>query len=107
MVGFDGTSGTAALTITGALHFAGIAQMREQRSGDHGLEDLGGGVEGQPVDPAVTSSVTLAGTCVVTVDTTGLSAGPYDLIDVDSLTDAGATLPAGVAVSGGKLILTV
>ena len=33
--------------------------------------------------------------------------GLHDLIDVDTLTDNGASLPAGVAVVGNRLVLTV
>jgi len=43
----------------------------------------------------------------IEVETNGVAAGTYDLIDVDSLTDNGATLPSGVAVVGNKLVLTV
>ena len=57
--------------------------------------------------PNVASAVTLASGATVTVDTSGLAAGTYDLIDVDTLTDNGATLPSGVSVVGNRLQLTV
>jgi len=57
--------------------------------------------------PSVNSVLTLSASSAVTVQTAGLASGTYDLIDVDSLTDNGATLPSGVAVSGNKLVLTV
>ncbi|MGI1662013.1 hypothetical protein ACRDNQ_07220 [Palleronia sp. KMU-117] len=109
--GFDGQSGTATLTVNGTLAFAPVSgvlpQVREFRSGKYGLEDLGAGVTGQPKATSVTSTVVLASGSTITVDTTGLSAGTYDLIDVDSLTDNGATLPSGVAVVGNRLRVTV
>lgn len=101
LVGFDGTGGGAAsAVINGTLAFVAdggaVATIREFRSGTNGETPTN-----------VASAVTLASGSTVTVNTTGLSLGTYDLIDVDSLTDNGATLPAGVAVSGGKLVLTV
>jgi len=63
--------------------------------------------EGRTTEPSVNSVLTLSSGSTVTVQTEGLSSGTYDLIDVDSLTDNGATLPSGVTVSLNKLQLTI
>jgi hypothetical protein len=112
--GFDGDAGGAAsLTVAsgGSLAFVAgsdekggvvIPQIAEFYSGKYGLD-----ANNRIKTPNVASSVTLASGSTVTVDATGLAPGSYDLIDVDTLTDDGATLPAGVAVSGNRLVLTV
>ena len=42
------------------------------------------------------------------MDSQGLAPGSYDLIVADSITDNGATLPAGVSIMGGNVLrLTV
>ncbi len=112
--GFDGQGGSASMTFAGGstLNFVagngGMSTIEEFRSGHYGIEDLGSGVMGQPLNPSVASSVTLESGSTVTVDTTGLSPGTYDLIVVDTLTDNGATLPSGVTVVGGTTLrLTV
>ncbi|WP_425093868.1 hypothetical protein [Tropicimonas sp. S265A] len=112
-VGFDGQGGTAAVifgsgsTLAFIAGDAGVSTIREFRSGHYGLEEFGGGVTGQPRDPNLTSQVTLEAGAVVSVDTTGLAPGTYTLIDVDSLTDNGAILPAGVSVIGNRLEVSV
>jgi hypothetical protein len=112
--GFDGDAGRAAsLTVAsgGTLAFVAgsdeeggtvIPQIAEFYSGKYGLD-----ANNRIKTPNVASSVTLASGSTVTVDATGLAPGSYDLIDVDTLADNGATLPAGVAVSGNRLVLTV
>lgn len=71
------------------------------------IREFACGVNGYKVAPDVVSTVVLASGSAVEIGTTGLAAGTYDLIDVDSLTDNGATLPSGVAKVGNKLVLTV
>lgn len=103
--GIDG--GAATLTIAGTLAFVAgsgaVPSIREGRSGIYGLNPA----TNQPYDPNVASTVVLEAGSTVTVDTTGLPSGTYTLIDVDTLTDNGATLPAGVAVNGNRLEVTV
>lgn len=88
--------GSGAVGTADSVGTPTMGKIAEFRSGMNGF-----------TAPNVASSVTLASGSVVTVDTTGLDTGTYDLIDVDSLTDNGATLPSGVAVVGNKLVLTV
>jgi len=106
-VGFDGESGgVARLTLTGTLRFearaGAIATIRAQFSGVYGLNEYN-----RINPPSVTSQVVLEAGSTVTVDRTGLAAGTYTLIEADSLTDNGATLPPGVSVSGGRVVLEV
>lgn len=74
-----------------------LATIQPFRSGIH-----------DTAEPTVAASVTLAAGSEVVVDTTGLAPGSYDLIVANSITNNGATLPAGVSVVGGnRLVLTV
>tara|TARA_B100000949_G_scaffold136895_1_gene120462 strand:- start:230 stop:3004 length:2775 start_codon:yes stop_codon:yes gene_type:complete len=58
--------------------------------------------------PTVAATVVLEAGSTVTVDSQGLAPGSYDLIVADSITDNGATLPAGVSIMGGNVLrLTV
>jgi hypothetical protein len=106
--GADGQSGTASLTVQGTLAFVAsggqMPRVREFRSGRYGLASPAVGVTGQPRDPNVTFNVTLASGSTITVDTTGLAPGIYDLIVCDSLTDGGATLPVNMAIVGGTTL---
>lgn len=63
---------------------------------------------GADPEPTVAAAVALAAGSTVTVNKAGLAAGTYDLTGPGvTVTDQGATLPAGVTVTGGKLVLTV
>lgn len=78
---------------------ASLPQLRRFRSGA-----IGTGL----VEPTVTATVTLASTAQVVVSQTGLAAGTYDLTGPGvTVVNQGATLPAGVSVTGGKLVLAV
>lgn len=77
----------------------GIASLQRFRSGY-----IGDGT----VAPTVTVTLTLAAGSAVVVDATGLPAGSYDLTGPGvTVVNQGATLPAGVTVTGGKLVLVV
>jgi hypothetical protein len=108
LMGADGQSGTASLTVQGTLAFVAaggaMPRVREFRSGRYGLAEPASGVTGQPRDPNVTFDVTLASGSTIMVNTTGLAPGTYDLIVCDSLTNAGATLPANTAIVGGNTL---
>lgn len=59
-------------------------------------------------EPTVAATVLLRAGSVVKVDATGLVAGTYPLTGSRvTVTNQGATLPAGVTVTGGALVLTV
>lgn len=59
-------------------------------------------------EPTVAATLLLRAGSAVKVDATGLSAGTHDLTGPGvTVTNQGATLPAGVSVTGGKLVLTV
>jgi hypothetical protein len=109
LMGADGQAGAASLTVQGTLNFVAaggaMPRVREFRSGRYGLIDVASGVTGQPKPPNVTFNVTLASGSMITVDTTGLAPGSvHDLIVCDSLTNAGATLPANAAIIGGNTL---
>ncbi|WP_425092019.1 hypothetical protein [Tropicimonas sp. S265A] len=112
-VGFDGQGGVGLMRfLSGSnLVFAadddGMATIQEFRTGKYGLEDLGSGETGQPLDPNLTSQVVLEAGANVTADTTGLPSGAYVLIDVDTLTDNGANLSSGLSVQGNRLLVEV
>ena len=118
----DGISGTIRLVdVTGT--FVDGEELTESLRRDNGVAASQPLVNGTPTvsigqineiqtgiygeTPNVASAVTLASGSTVTVDTSGLATGTYDLIDVDTLTDNGATLPSGVSVVGNRLQLTV
>ncbi|MGN7867810.1 hypothetical protein [Paracoccus sp. 22332] len=107
-VGWDGT-GTATLTIAsgGTLRLRNYAGAYGARMSK--LERFRSGALGDgETDPSVTVSLVLAAGSIVEVDTTGLTAGTYDLTGSGiTVTNNGASLPAGVTVTGGKLVLTV
>lgn len=79
---------------------AGISPLQVFRSGS-----IGTGL----VEPTVAASLVLsAGSSVVIGRRDLLAAGTYDLTGPGvTVTDQGATLPEGVAVTGGKLVLVV
>lgn len=106
-VGFDGQSGTASLTVTETLHFVDAPTIQERRSGDFGLEEIDTAATGQPRDPNVQSELILGSGCTVSIDATNLPAGQYQLIQVDNLIDAGATLPPNVSIQQNTLTLSV
>lgn len=94
----DGTQTIKRATVT-AIGPRTIPQLRRFRSGS-----IGDGT----VEPTITPTVTLASTAIVEVDKTGLAAGTYDLTGSGvTVVNQGATLPAGVTVTGGKLVLVV
>lgn len=95
-------TGTADISTVEGTYAPVMGQIAEIRSGMHGW-----GSDGLVVPPNVASSVVLESGSIVEVETGSLPAGTYDLIDVDSLTDNGATLSPGVARVGNKLVLTV
>jgi hypothetical protein len=83
-VGFDGvTGGSVSATLMGRLEFIagplGFSPIQIFRSGAFGT-----------MTPNVTASVTLGGT--LAIDATGLPAGSYPLIDVDSLSGGFSTI---------------
>lgn len=92
----------ASMTLTiAAVGTAGIAPLQRFRSGA-----VGNGL----VEPTVAATTTLTATAQIIVPT-GLPAGTYDLgggtgTGVTYVND-GATLPAGVSLTGGKLVLVV
>lgn len=88
-----GTDKTLVGTLPGK-----IGALELFRSGRNGL-----------TAPAVTGSLVLAaGSTVSIIGQSYLAAGTYDLTGPGiTVTDQGATLPAGVTVTGGKLVLTV
>ena len=87
---------TDMITILEAIEEVSMPKIAPFRSGMHGL-----------AEPTVTASLTLASGSTVFVDTTGLASGTYDLTGPGvTVTDNGATLPAGVTVTGGRLVYT-
>ena len=104
-VGWTGT-GTASLTIASG----GTLRMRAY-AGAYGarMSKLERFVyDGDHADPTVAVTLTLAAGSVVEVDATGLAAGTYDLTGPGiTVVNNGATLPAGVTITSGKLVLTV
>lgn len=78
---FDGPAGTAELEVNGTLAIAAESTsprgIATERSGYQGIEDLGGGVLGQPIDPAVTGVVTLGAASIL--DLTGSASGTYNI----------------------------
>lgn len=111
-VGWDGT-GTATLTIAsgGTLRMrnfapAGMTVYAHRMSM---LECFRSGALGDgETAPTVTVSLVLEAGAIVEVDTTGLVARTYDLTGPGvTVVDNGAILPAGVSVTGGKLVLVV
>ncbi len=84
----------------GAIASRGVAPLQRFRSGA-----VGDGL----TEPTVTATVTLAaGSSVVISGLDLLLPGTYDLTGPGvTVTDQGATLPAGVSVTGGKLVLVV
>ncbi|TJZ86169.1 hypothetical protein [Paracoccus hibiscisoli] len=84
---------TVAAAVTAASRMSALERFR--LSGDHPA-------------PTVTANVVLAAGSIVEVDTAGVAPGTYDLTGPGvTVADDGATLPAGVAVVGGVLRLTV
>ena len=93
----DGTNSPNTVTVTSVIS-QGIAPLQRFRSGA-----IGGGL----TDPAVAPTITLAPGAQVVVPA-GLSAGAYNLTGPGvTVVNQGATLPAGVSVTGGRLVLTV
>ena len=98
--GLGSAGGDADLAAIGTINAAPTVLMPQIAEFTSGIYGTGA--------PSVASTVTLASGSTVTVDTTGLAVGDYDLIVADTLTNSGATLPAGVSVvSGTTLRLTV
>lgn len=113
-VGWDGT-GSATLTIAsgGTLRFRNFSQTFSTAAGNYAngmsrLERFRSGFYGE-AQPTVAVSLVLASGAIVDVDTAGLAAGTYDLTGPGvTVTNPGnITLPAGVTLTGGKLVLTV
>ena len=111
-VGWDGT-GTATLTIAsgGTLRMrnfapASLTTLAHRMSM---LECFRSGALGDgETNPTVTVSLILKSGSIVEVDATDLVAGTYPLTGPGvTVTNQGATLPAGVTVTGGALVLTV
>ncbi|WP_207101606.1 hypothetical protein [Paracoccus shandongensis] len=91
----DGTDTPNTLTVS-AVGASGIAPLQRFRSGVNGT-----------TEPTVTATLTLAPTARIVVPT-GLAAGTHDLTGAGvTVANQGAVLPAGVSVTGGKLVLVV
>lgn len=106
-VGWDGT-GTATLTIAsgGTLRLRNFAATYGARMSR--LERFRSGMFGDEIEPTVTPTLVLASGSIVEVDKTGLAAGTHDLTGPGvTVTNNGATLPAGVTLTGGKLTLVI
>ena len=88
------------IATVGSVLSAGIPMLQRFRSGA-----IGDGL----TEPTVTASLVLAaGSQVVITRQDLLAPGSYDLTGPGvTVTDEGATLPAGVSVTGGKLVLVV
>lgn len=111
-VGFDGTGGaTSTLTVAsgGTLAFNAngdnnISTIAEWTSGLSGLNSA----TGRNNASSVVSQVVLSPGATITVNTAGLSSGAtLTLIDVDSLTTTGWTIPANFTKVGNILRYTV
>lgn len=91
---------TPSIVTVSSIVGAGIPQLRRFRSGA-----VGTGL----VEPTVTASLVLASGAQVVIGRRDLLApGTYDLTGPGvTVTNNGATLPAGVTVTGGKLVLVV
>lgn len=93
----DGTDDPTTLTLTAVGTF-GIVPLQRFRSGA-----VGDGL----AEPTVTATLTLAPTARIVVPA-GLPAGSHDLTGPGvTVVNNGASLPAGVTVTGGKLVLVV
>lgn len=93
----DGNDTPNPVTIV-TVGATGVAPLQRIRSGA-----VGDGL----VEPTVTATVNLAPTAQIVVPA-GLPAGTYDLTGPGvTVVNNGASLPAGVTVTGGKLVLTV
>ena len=88
------------IATVGSVLSAGIPMLQRFRSGA-----IGDGL----TEPTVAASLVLAaGSQVVITRPDLLAPGSYDLTGPGvAVTDQGATLPAGVSVTGGKLVLVV
>ncbi|MFC3628188.1 hypothetical protein ACFOM8_01875 [Paracoccus angustae] len=94
---YNGAPLQRLLTI-GTVSNAEVGSLQRLRSGA-----VGDGL----VEPTVTATVNLAPTAQIVVPA-GLPAGTYDLTGPGvTVVNNGASLPAGVTVTGGKLVLTV
>lgn len=100
---FDGTSGTATLTMNAAatLSFTAV-------DGEFGIiKEFGTGVLADAAAPVVTSVVNLNG-CDIDIDATGVAAGDYTVLDVDTLNGSVGTVTGGsIAKVGNTLVITV
>ncbi|MGN7870032.1 hypothetical protein ACTJI6_14240, partial [Paracoccus sp. 22332] len=93
----NGTDTPTVVTIA-TVGASGIAPLQRFRSGA-----IGTGL----VEPTVAATLTLAATAQIVLPT-GLPAGTHDLTGPGvAVVNNGATLPAGVALTSGKLVMTV
>lgn len=88
---------TERLATVSGIHSAAMPVIAPFRSGIHGL-----------AEPSVTATLTLAAGAQVVVDTAGLPPGTHALTGAGvTVVDQGATLPEGVAVTEGKMVVVV
>lgn len=97
--GTDGPDADLVGTVT-SIFSRGLSPLQVFRSGA-----IGDGLTA----PTVTASVVLAAGSIIAIDRRDLlTPGTYDLTGPGvTVTNNGATLPAGVTVTGGKMVLTV
>ena len=104
----EGTGNFATINGAPSVSMGAIGEVKTGKGPAIGELPAGFNAEGRGAqDPNVVSQITLESGANITADTAGLAAGSYDLIDVDALTDNGATLGAGLAVVSNRLVLTV